>query len=50
LRDDSTAERDQTAENAESTQRFREFFLGVLCASSANAAVKEVFAVESEIE
>ena len=44
---DFTAKRVQTAENAESTQRFREFFLGVLCASSANSAVKEVFAVDS---
>jgi hypothetical protein len=42
--------RDQTAENAEITQRFSGFFLGELRASSANSAVKEVFAVASPLE
>jgi hypothetical protein len=47
---DATAKRAQTAENAEITQRFSGFFLGELRASSANSAVKEVFAGESKIE
>jgi hypothetical protein len=47
---DATAKRDQTAENAEITQRFGALFLCERRASSANSAVKEIFAVASLFE